>query len=860
MKKTNLFLTGCLLTIAMLTGNIPGASSPARKRQQIILNDNWLVKEIRPDEKLPEQIPVDFSKAGPDWYNSSMPKQVQELVFAKNKLPDPHYGDNAAKWTTVFDQDWVYIKRFNSPKSTNEIFLCFDGLDTRADILLNGQKIAECNSMFRHFRFPVKKILLPPGKENILILRFYSPSKYISSIASRVGNQSYADLKYLRKCYTDFGSYMGAQPNFLKMGIFDNVYLDVVPASYLGDVYIRSQLNRDYSNAKIIVSPDVKGAINLKINYLLYSPDGKIINQSTISITDSFVIDIDKPELWWPFTYGKPSLYSLTVRLMRGSAEIDKQSFNVGIRDVQMHLKEKTTGEDRFGFIINGRIVFMHGACWAPLEGFTHVWDEKRANRLLDIMVWGNMNIVRVWGEGSLPGRSFYDECDKRGILVWQEFMTGGGMAYPLGYPGFKENIEDEAENMIKMLRNHPSIALWCGGNEHYLPYSSNLVGVNEPSGRELFQGIFPSLVARFDPGRYYHPSSPWGGDDWPNGNYPLTGDYHDYSTIRYQSLATVPLFTSEACMVSPYSFHNMKLYMPEDDLWPKNFTFKIDKPGKIAWPNGWEKHTTSDGWQKTGVIQDYLDIQNAEEACRIFGTAHGVYLRDRYERQRRGVPDGQPDGNRRSWGAMIWRLNDTWPMIYMSVVDYYLEPKIPYYFLKRACSPVLVSFEQTTERICTWVVNDSQNIVQDTLIVELWTFDGIMKSRKVWNVNLQPGQSKRVADLTGFYDIAKRKEFFVARMGNQIVTHLLWPEKFLILPDTEIKAVKTDEGIILSSAKFVKEVELYLEGASGAVFSDNYFNLIPGELKTVKILNKPDGGKNIIIKGVNSSIISLIL
>ena len=831
----------------------------AQKRQQIILKDNWLVKEIGPGEQLPGQIPSDFSKAGSEWYLSSMPRQVQELLLAKNKLPDPHYGDNAAKWTTVFDQDWVYVNRFISPKSNNEIFLCFDGLDTRADVLLNGQKIAECNSMFRHFRFPVKKNLMAAGKENTLIVRFYSPTKYISSIVAKIGKQPYDDIKYLRKCYSDFGSYMGARPNFLKIGIFDNVYLDVVPDSWFGDVYIRSRLNEEFSSAKIVISPDVKGASDLKIKYLLNAPDGRILKQSTISVSDSFVIDIEKPALWWPFTYGTPSLYGLTMSLMRGSTEIDKQSFNVGIRDIKMLLKDKA-GEDRFGFIINGKTIFMNGACWAPLEGFTHVWDEKRANSLLDIMVWGNMNILRVWGEGSLPGRSFYNECDKRGILVWQDLMTGGGMEYPLDYPGFSENLYAESENMIKLLRNHSSIGLWCGGNEHYLPYPSSSKNSKEPLGRELFQIIFPSLVTRFDPGRYYHPSSPWGGDKWPNGNYPLTGDYHDYSTIRYQSLATVPLFTSEAAMVSPYSFHNMQLFMPEEDLWPKDFSFKIDKPGKIAWPKGWEKHTTAEGWQKTGVIQDYLDIQNAEEACRIFGTAHGVYLKERYERQRRGVPDGQPDSNRRSWGAMVWRLNDSWPIIYMSVVDYYLEPKIPYYFLKRACDPVLVSFEQTNERICTWIVNDSPQIVEDSLIIELWTFDGKLKSRKVWNTNLQPGQSKRVADLTGFYDIEKRKELFVARLGNRIVTHLLWPEKYLILPDTEIKAVKTDQGITLSSPKFVKGVELYLDGTTGAVFSDNYFNLIPGESKAIKILVKPEGSKTLKIKGVNSALTTLII
>ena len=832
----------------------------AQKRQEIILKDDWLVKELAPGETIPEKIPSDITKAGDEWYNCSMPKQVQELLSGNNMLPDPHFGDNAAKWTTVFEKDWIYIKRFISPRSDNEIYLCFDGLDTRADILLNGEKIAECNSMFRHFRFPVKKNLMPEGKENILIVRFYSPVGYINSIVREVGKQPYNNNKYLRKSISDFSSYMGARPNFLKIGIFGNVYLDVVPDSWFGDVFIRPRLNEDHSKARIIVSPDVRGAGDLRISFLLNDPDGKILRQDNISVSDSFEIDITNPELWWPFTYGNPSLYRLTLSLVRGRQEIDKQSFNVGIRSIKMLLEDEITGEDRFGFIINGKKIFMNGACWAPLEGFTHVWDEEKANRLLDLMVWGNMNILRVWGEGSLPGESFYDECDQRGILVWQDFFTGIGMSYPVEYPGFRENITGEAENVIKLLRNHPCIALWCGGNEQYLSWPSQNAGKNEPPGREILERIYPSLVKQFDPGSYYHPSSPWGGENWPNGNYPLTGDYHDYSTIRYQSLSSVPLFTSEVAMVSPYSFHNMQRFMPEEDLWPENFTFKIEKPGKIAWPPGWEKHTTANGWEKTGRFQDYLDIRNAEEACRIFGTAHGVYVKERYERQRRGVPDDQPDGNRRSWGAMVWRLNDSWPMIYMSIVDYYLEPKIPYYFLKRACSSVLVSFEQTAERICTWIVNDSPEPVADSLVVELRTFNGTLKMRKAWNVDIQPEQAKRVADLTDFYDINKRSEFLVARLGDQVVSHLLWPEKFLHLPDAKINVMISGDKIILSSDKFVKEVELYMEGTSGAVFSDNYFNLIPGESRIIQIKYLPEESKILIIKGVNSSELKLVI
>jgi beta-mannosidase len=438
--------------------------------------------------------------------------------------------------------------------------------------------------------------------------------------------------------------------------------------------------------------------------------------------------------------------------------------------------------------------------------------------------------------------------------------MTGPPLHHPLHDAGFVANIRADIEDEIKRLRNRPCIAVWCGGNEHYLPIPSNDGDNTEPASRELFQKIMPELVAQFDPQRYFHPSSPWGGDNWPIGNDPLEGDFHDYSTFRFQPLATVPLFSTEVCMISPYSPHNMQRFMSADEFWPDGFEFMIDYPGKKAWPPGWEKHSLGSAWEKMGRIQDFCDIRNADDACRVFGTAHGQYLQDRYETQRRGVPKGGPDGNRRSWGAAIWRLNDTWPMIYMSAVDYYLEPKIPYYFLKRACEPVLISFEQTEDRIGVWVVNDTSAPVCEKLTVELWTFDGKMEKRITREVNLAATESKRIVDLTDqFHEIWKRREFLVARFGDQVVTHLLWPEKFLTLKQGKIEADVRGDEISLRSDTFIKDVVLCLPDTSGAVFSDNCFNLIPGEARCITLIERA-GGKAIEIKGLNSDKIRIEL
>ncbi len=830
-----------------------------QSRKSIDLNSNWIVCEAKSDFNAEKSIPADFKNPGESWFKATMPKQVQDILFEKGIIPDPHVGKNPTKCTWIFEKDWLYATRFVTPQNNGSVFICFDGIDTRADILINGKKVGECSNMFRRYSFEINSFLNKNGNPNTLSVLVYSPTNFMKDIEKQEGKEATDAYRYMRKAGSDFSGYMGARPNFLKMGIYKNVYLDIPGKNFLADVYVRTSLSNNFSKAQILINPDIQGEGISKIGYSLFSPSGKLIAKDVINKCDSFAINVDNPELWQPYTHGKPLLYKLTVSLINNTGEIDKKDFSVGIREVQLIQKDEKTGEARFGFEINGQMIFMRGGCWAPLEGMTHVWDNKRATKLLDIFQSGNMNFIRVWGQGELPDDWFYDECDRRGILVWQEFMSGNGLNFPLNYEGYEENIKAEITDNIKRFRNHASIINWCGGNEQYLNKKVVAENRNEPVGRELFEEIMPKLVKKYDPNRYFHPSSPWGGKDWMNGNYPLEGDWHDYTAIRFMPLATVPLFTTEVCMVSPYSVNSMRKFMTEEELWPKNFSFKIDKPGKIAWPEAWEYHSTANGWQKIGPIQDYLDIQNAEDACRVFGSAHGEYLKERYERQRRGAVDGHPDGNRRSWGAAIWRFNDTWPMIYMSVVDYYLEPKIPYYFLKRACEPVLITFEQTPERITAWVVNDSSATVNDSLIVELRNFSGKLTKRVAQKVELKAGEAKRVLDLTQFGEIQKRSEYLTGRFANQSVSQLLWTEKFLVLPDATIKIEKTANGIVLKSDKFVKEVALTIPTTSGAVFDDNYFNLLPGEAKKVIILDAANG-KSIKAKGVNSKEVEINL
>ena len=440
---------------------------------------------------------------------------------------------------------------------------------------------------------------------------------------------------------------------------------------------------------------------------------------------------------------------------------LDRRCTTFGIRQIKPVLKDPVNGEHRFRFDINGRPIFLRGGDWVPVEGATHVWTPDRARRLLELAEHGNMNILRIWGEGVIPPQSFYDECDRRGICIWQDFMFGY-YDHHAGDTEFLENCRAEIEGTIRRLRNHPSLLLWVGGNEQYLRSSTTDV---PPAKREIFERIMPEVCRRLDPTRLFHTSSPYGGH---TGNWPLEGDWHDYTTINFAPQASVPLFGSEVLRASVPSLASMRRFLSEEELWPKGFDPAIRKPGQPAWPPAWSYHSTGIAtWDRIGEIEDFCDARSAEELIRVIGTAHGEYLRDRIERERRGVPDGAPDGNRRCWGNIVWRLNDSWPMIYSSVIDYYLEPKIAYYFLRRAYEPVLVSFERTEDRICAWVVNDSPDPVAERLVVDRLGFDGKSRGRLEVTAEVPAGQSKRCLDLAELGEISLRSEFLRATFGR---------------------------------------------------------------------------------------------
>ena len=825
------------------------------QRTTTTLTENWHIKQLDTDK--PDITAMTRSAASPDrtWLSARMPAQVHEILLQHGKISDPHIGKNAADSAWVGDKDWAYSCVFQSPAvDGGSVFLRFDGLDTLATVYLNEIKIGDFNNMFRQYKVDVREQLSPGGQDNVLVIIFSSPLRFVNQVERPERHKGLPKHKWLRKSHGDFSSYLGARPHAAKVGIFRDVLLDVQGRSWIEDVWIRPGLTADFRHATVQVSVDIGGAGG-RFNWILKDPSGNQIKSGVANQSENgsgFQIAVEDPKLWWPRTHGDQPLYQLDITLSDRNELLDSRSIRFGIRDVRPVLKDPQTSENRFRFDVNGKPIFMRGACWAPLEGMTHCWDTERAMRLLDLLEHGQMNVLRIWAEGHIPPQEFYDECDKRGIFVWQDFMFGYNM-HPSGEPQFDENCRLEIEGMIRMLRNHPCILLWVGGNENHMGWNFGQ-GTNPPIGLELFHKIMPAACAKLDPDRLFHASSPYGGKV---ANWPLEGDWHDYSTLKFVPEASVPLYASEVGRASAPSLSSMKLFLSEEELWPEGYSPAIRTPGRAAWPEMWQYRSVGGSWDKVSQIGDYCDPATAAELIRVLGMAHGEYLRDRIERERRGVPDGQADGNRRCWGNMIWRLNDSWPIIYWSAIDYYLEPKIPYYFVRRAYDPVLVSFERTQDRIAVWVINDSPEPVSGKLKVKSLQFNGDLRGQLETQVTVGPGQAKRCLVATDLGPVNLRNEFLHATFGEREATYLLTGERYMHLPTAKLTAQAAGDKIEISTNVFARTVSLEMTGVTGAVFEDNFFDMVPGQKRTITVIN-PAGGRIVTVGALNARPVDL--
>jgi beta-mannosidase len=412
-------------------------------------------------------------------------------------------------------------------------------------------------------------------------------------------------------------------------------------------------------------------------------------------------------------------------------------------------------------------------------------------------------------------------------------------------------------EGMVRRLRNHPALLMWCGGNENPMGFDFE-VGGKQPIGRRLYEEVGAQVCARMDPDRPYHPNSPYHG---PTPNWPLAGDWHDYSFRFFIHKSAAPTFGSEIGRASTPAYNSMRRFLTPEELWPKGFVSRVNAPGEIPWPPMWKYRSAQDTLESVGPAEDYPDPQDARDLVRVVGTAHGEYLQRRIERERRGVPDGapvtSPANARRSGGHLICRYNDPWPVIHWGIVDYYLEPKIAYYFVRRAFAPVLLSFERSQDEMFVWVINDSLQPVCGQLSVQKVNFDGAVKGELCADVNVAPGEAVRCLDTLPFGRIYLRHEFLLARLGDLRATHCVAAERHLELPAARVTMAAEAGRLYLHTDVFARQVQLEADGVCGAAFEDNNFDMAPGEARDIAIVESA-GAASITMRCVNAPAVTV--
>lgn len=793
-----------------------------------------------------------FSEDGKnEWLPAKVPGCVHTDLLDNGKIDDPFYRLNERKVQWIDKSNWDYKTSFTVDEKLlrhDRIALDFKGLDTYAEISVNGQKVDSTDNMFREYLVDVKSYL--KKGENQLQIKFLSPIKeglkkydangFVIPVSDNdlagVG-QVEGDKKvsvYTRKAAYDFGWDWG--PRLVTSGIWRPVYLKAWDKARINNLQVVQHEVED-SVAQFSAIIEVNAEKKMPATYKIMV-DGKTLASSAIKLqkgTDSYSVnfDIKNPKLWWTNGLGKHPLYQVSAVLsIEGRTET--KSTRIGIRTLEL-VREKDDDGTSFYFKLNGVPVFMKGANYIPNDVFPSRVTNEKYQKVINTAKTSNMNMLRVWGGGIYENDEFYDLCDKAGILVWQDFMFACAM-YP-GNDAFLDNVKKEAADNVKRLRNHPCLALWCGNNEILSAwYQWGWKEKEEAKSKEnadkiwktyqdIFQKILPEAVKKYDPSRSYWSSSPSAGmgapSDLKNGDDHYWGVW--WGKEPFQNYAThIARFMSEYGFQSFPELKTVKQYaLPED--------YKIDSEVM----NSHQRSSIGNKTIEYYMRQDYKQPKDFESFLYVGQVLQAEGIKFALEGHRRAKPY--------CMGSLYWQLNDCWPVASWSSTDYYQRWKALQYFVKKGFEPILVSPYLDGRFLKIDIVNDEQRKINAQLNLRMVDFSGEVVWEKSVLATIPENSNTSYFDINRYdflRDKDSRKEVLVVEVvekGKMLASNKFYfrPVKELNLPTPKVKykIMPVDSGyqIQLKTDKLAKNLYLTIGDQQG-FFSDNYFDMLPNE------------------------------
>lgn len=793
-------------------------------------------------------------------YPAKVPGSVYTDLISAERLSDPYFRDNELPALEMMKNDFDYKGTFDVKadelKDADEVILRFNGIDTLAEITLNGVLLGKVNNMHRVWEYPVRSLLKEEGNELNIIFR--SPVEFIAKEFEKdpaiLGTEdAMRGFPKIRKGHYMFGWDWG--PRLPDAGIWKDVELLKVSSGRLTSTYIREEISEDYLSATISVVAKVeefseKGLLSERIiskederfdiTLTVISPDGTTLFDKVDGFEPA---EIKKPLLWWPNGLGNQPLYTVICELIdkKTGKAIDFSKKRIGIRKLSISTAKDKYGAE-FAQSVNGIKFFAMGADYIPEDNILPRTNPERTRKLLEDCIAANFNSIRVWGGGLYPEDYFFDICDELGLVVWQDFMFACAN-YRLTRE-FEDNILAELKGQIRRLAHHASLGLWCGNNEMEMFVDQGTWGAKNEIKSDyvkMYEYLFPRLLEEEDPDRFYWPASPssGGGFDYPND--PDRGDVH-YWDVWHGSRPFTEYRKFYFRYLSEFGFQSFpsirtveSFTLPED----RNvFSYVMEKHQRNAAANG----KIMNYMEQVFLYPNNMDtLIYASQLLQAEAIRYGV----EHFRRNRG----------RCMGTIYWQLNDCWPVASWSSIDYYGRWKALHYFARRFFAPVMLSCEE--EGLLTQSMNVNEEPFEVKKAIRLNVTNETWDSKKLtvrWQLRDTKGEVIKEEAKTVSVDSfsskwLEKKELPEAALYENYVSYqliendktisegtvLFCPPKHFRFNDPKLAVRVEGDEITVSAGCFAKSIEIRNKN-DDLILSDNFFDLNCGERK-VKIL-----------------------
>ncbi len=800
-----------------------------------------------------------------EWRSATIPGCVHTDLLAQEQIQDPYYRlqELDVQWVDKVDWEYRTVVVISEQMANKQVVeLMFEGLDTQADVYWDGMLVLTANNAFRTWRIPLTGSQKTQGR-HLLRVYFYSPitiglqkQEVYGTQLPAINDQSKRGevprnrkvSPYLRKPPYHFGWDWG--PRLVTSGIWKPVYLRGWDMLSLSELYFR-QDSVSTKQATVTAQMDIEARQSGAAMLHLYI-NGAEVDEFPVALSEGtnhleFPFVMDRPRLWWTHDLGEPYLYQMEMRLTVVGEEVGRIDRSVGLRDIRLVQQPDPEGEGRsFFFQLNGAPVFAKGANYIPQDIFpTRVTPEQEESLILSAKA-ANMNMIRVWGGGIYETDHFYDLCDRHGILIWQDFMFACSM-YP-GNTEFLDNVRQEAIDQVRRIRHHACLALWCGNNEIDLAWAQyNPLGGWGWKQRykkktrkkiwEAYQAVFhrilPEVVADLDPVTDYWPSSPYEKEGGHSSNTSVSGDIH-YWGVWHGEHPFERFYEFIGRFMSEYGFQSF----PELAT-VNTYTLPEDHSIESEVMASHQRSGIGNLRIRSYMKDHYVVPESFEHQLYVGQLLQAKGIRTAIEAHRFARP----------WcmGTLYWQLNDCWPVASWSGMDYYHRWKALHYAVQDAFRPVIVGVKQNKDQWEIHVSSDRPDSVEAVLLLTQMDMAGNTWQGVEVPVLLEPQIGRLLHSLdpeswTDGKDLTSSLLHIrlLDQEGEELASriHYFLPEKTLNLPQPQLEIVvsaQEDQFLVtVTTDSLAKNVFLHSPVVSS--FSDNFFDLLPGESKTVEL------------------------